>query len=353
MINQSITNNYINIVILKRSDAIGMVQDQIINNLKGKIIFNKIVLDGATDKHNKLLKIFTIIKESFKLYIQCKPGLVYFLSANNYYSHLNIFFNFKKSILMVHHVDTAPLPYHHFGINFKRLYSSYDHIVSISKSTKTELIHQYGIKQNKITTIYHGCDNLLYKPISDNKFQFKYILYVGSLVKRKNVHNMIKSFKLIIKKYPELKFVRIGDDPEDKKYDLEIMTLINDLDLDKNVIFLGHVPEKDLPQYYSNAELFLFPSLKEGFGLPIIEAMSCGCPVVTSDKPPMSELVLSSQITVDPTDYKKIAQGMEKVLSNSVTRKQMIKEGKLRACDFDWRKNTVAHIELFNRFINP
>ena len=127
------------------------------------------------------------------------------------------------------------------------------------------------------------------------------------------------------------------------------MHYIEELQLTKSVIFTDYVKEEELPQIYSGAKLLLFPSLLEGFGLPIVEAMACGCPVITSDRNPMKELVGTEQYTVNPLDPNDIAAECKKILLDDVYRQTLIDNGLLRAKGFNWEKTANEVYEYMTK----
>lgn len=121
--------------------------------------------------------------------------------------------------------------------------------------------------------------------------------------------------------------------------------------LQNDVIFTGYISDGDLPALYNAADLFVYPSLYEGFGLPPLEAMACGCPVITSNTSSLHEVVGDAGIMVDPYDVDRLADAMHKVLSNDGLREDMIKKGLERAEMFSWEKTARETLKVYEEVI--
>jgi len=127
---------------------------------------------------------------------------------------------------------------------------------------------------------------------------------------------------------------------------------VKNLNMEKEVTFLGFVDDSDLPKLYTAADLFVFPSLHEGFGLPILEAMACGAPVITSNVFCMPEVAGGAAVLVNPYDVNEIARAMYNVLTNDELRKEMIKRGMRRAKQFSWRKCAEEHLKAYKDILH-
>ncbi len=159
--------------------------------------------------------------------------------------------------------------------------------------------------------------------------------------------NLLEAFSILKKDFKDLKLVKVGNPDSlgltgNREKTLEY---IKEFNLQDDVIFTGFVKDEDLPKYYSGAELSLFLPLLSGFGLPIAEAMACGCPVVTSDRNPMKEIVGKTQLTADPLNPKEIAEKCKEVLQNKELQNRMRKEGIKRAELFDWNRTARKIME--------
>ena len=208
----------------------------------------------------------------------------------------------RRSVVTIHDLGYLYYPQAHCLLD--RLYLDLStrysaraatHLVADSSATKRDLIERYGVEPNKITVVYPGYDDTVFQPVRDEKaigavrakygVAGDYILFVGTLQPRKNLIRLIEAYwKLEVGNW---KLVIAG-----KKGWLyrEIFQQVEKLGLEGKVVFTGYVPEGDLPALLSGARLFVFPSLYEGFGLPVLEAMACGTPVVCSNVSSLPEV---------------------------------------------------------------
>lgn len=239
---------------------------------------------------------------------------------------------------------------------YKLAFKKADTIVAISEATKKEIIRKFWQEfENKITVIYNGMDLSLFQsekihPRNPNIPDKKYILYIGSELDRKNLKNIIAGFAIFAKKYPEYIFVKAPNEWDlYRKNTLEHIKQ-SGLTVGENFIFLdSYFSKEELIALYQHAELFMFPTLKEGFGFPIIEAQACGVPVITSNREPMSELVPYKHLLVNPENPQEIAETIEKILQNPEEKKQLILEWKEFIKQFSW-ENTAKHfLETFKK----
>ena len=127
----------------------------------------------------------------------------------------------------------------------------------------------------------------------------------------------------------------------------EFFNLIEQFGIKDNVLITGYVPEEDLAPLYSGAEVFVFPSLYEGFGLPVLESMQCGCPVIASNSSSIPEVIGGAGVIVEARDRNGLCRALEKVLSSSALREEMSKKGLARAKKFSWNKSAEKLMELF------
>lgn len=271
-----------------------------------------------------------------------------FPQVSPFYINTNV-----KKVLTIH--DLIPLlyckklPFHYkfWTSTLKIIKNRPDSIITDSMNTKKDLINFLKIPEEKITVIPLA-HNKNYKPLKNKsiikkELELKYsihlpfILYVGSIEVRKNILLLFKSFYKLLKKGVKSNLVLIGS----PGYGFEDMVkTVNELGLSKNVFFLGYVPDQDMVKFYNTAELFVFPSFYEGFGLPPLEAMACGCPVITSNTSSLPEVVGNAGFTLDPNDYNAFAESMYQVLTNESLKTEMTKKSLKRAKLFSW-ENTA------------
>jgi len=220
-------------------------------------------------------------------------------------------------------------------------------IIAISEFTKSEIIKFYGCPESKITVVYPGFDaryrgtKVQRCKVEEVKKKYKvegdYLLYLGTLQPKKNVEGLIKAFAYLIQntKY-KIQLVIAG-----KKGWLyeKIFELVKGLKLEDKVIFTGFVDEEEKPYLLAGARAFVFPSFYEGFGIPVLEAMSLGVPVVTSREGSLPEVGGESAIYCDPYSSEDIARAIEKVLSlNQAEKNEIIKKGFEQIKKFSWEE---------------
>lgn len=281
-------------------------------------------------------------------------------------SQVPTFLRFKqKYIITVHDLTPYITPKESkFGrpllykLLFPRTLKTADKIIVVSKSTREDLIHYFNISEEKITVVREAADEK-FRPLNElelmgvkHKYEldFPTILYVGTLEARKNLPTLIKAFYNLKKKKIEHKLIIAGK--KGWKYK-NIFAMIHQLNLQSEVMFTGYVPTEDLPALYNVADLFVYPSLYEGFGLPPLEAMACGIPVITSNTSSLPEVVGDAGIMIDPYDVDGLADAMHNVLTNEGLREDMIKKGLERAKLFNWEicaKETIdVYTEVYSK----
>ncbi len=236
-------------------------------------------------------------------------------------------------------------------------YKFADRIITISESTKKDLIDILKLDSDKIKVIYEAAGDE-YRVVEDfdrikvvkdkYKIEGPYILNVGTLEPRKNLEFLIKVFAGVVKdKDIGHKLVLVGK----KGWGYEMMfDLIKKLDLEERVIWTDYVEDGDLPYLYSGADLFVFPSKYEGFGLPLLEAMSCGVPVISSNTSSMPEVVGEVGILISPDHENEWVENIIKVLGNSEKQREMKSQGLKRAGEFSWEKCARETLDVYNSF---
>ncbi len=264
-----------------------------------------------------------------------------------------------KTVMTVHDLGAEYLPAAHqlkqrlylrFITNYQL--NSATALIAVSESTKKDLVSE-GTYREKISVIYEGFDSSLFNPknsdLQDNVLkQFdleskKYFLFVGTIQPRKNLGNLIKAFKGFLNILPQtdIKLVLAGGKGWLSD---EIFELPKKLGIEDRVKFLGRVPDQQLPVLYSGALALTYPSLYEGFGLPILEAMACGCPVIASNTSSLPEVLGSAGILVNPLLVEQILEAMLKIAENDRLRDNLIEKGNVQVKKFSWEK--CAHETL-------
>jgi len=217
-----------------------------------------------------------------------------------------------------------------------------DRIIAISEQTKTDIVEFLGIDQAKIDVVYQGCDERFYKAESDirkkeiiTKYSLpsQYILSVGTIEERKNLLNVVKALH---SHNIDIPLVVVG---RETAYADEVKNFIADNQVE-NIHFLANVPMNDLPGLYQMAEIFMYPSVFEGFGIPILEALNSKVPVVTSLGSCFPEAGGKSSIYVNPSEPEEIADAIIRILTNNQLKQNMVIDGYLHAQQF--RQDKVA-----------
>jgi glycosyltransferase involved in cell wall biosynthesis len=216
----------------------------------------------------------------------------------------------------------------------------------VSEASKHDILRFFDVPPEKITVIYNGIDERFrIEPAEEEvvrvreryQLQGDFVLYAGNVKPHKNLERLLEAFNLVRQGgLDHLKLVVIGD--EISKY-AELRRAVHRHNLHKHIRFLGYMPDETLAILYRLAALFVFPSLYEGFGLPPLEAMASGAPVVTSNVSSLPEVVGDAAILVDPTDARSIADGMRQVLVDPALADSLRARGYARAAEFSWARS--------------
>jgi len=228
-------------------------------------------------------------------------------------------------------------------------------IVAISENTKNNIVTFYGIDPGRVRVIPPGFEKSRYRlGINGERTKAKYglteyFLYVGNLLAHKNLRRLLLAFSLITRRLP-YKLVIAGH--KDPRYYPALEAEAQALGLAGKVLFLNYVPTDELPALYAGAKVFVFPSLYEGFGLPPLEAMACGCPVIVSNVSSLPEVCGDAAYYVNPYDVESIAEGIHKVLTDEALRQNLIKKGIERVKLFSWEKAAKEHLKVFEEVLS-
>lgn len=216
-------------------------------------------------------------------------------------------------------------------------------IIAVSQSTKRDLTHHLGIPEERISVVYEGVDHKVFRPLlpPPGSFEYPFILFVGSEHPRKNLSILLRAFGKLKeeRRFGDFKLVKVGKaGGREAAFRRQTMEVVDALRLTRDVIFTDYVLEEELPAYYSGAECFVLPSLYEGFGLPVLEAMACGCPVIISNRASLPEIAGGAGVEVDPYDLEGLGEALREVLTDGELRKEMVRKGLAQASKFSWRK---------------
>ncbi|GAB1542978.1 glycosyltransferase family 1 protein [Scytonema sp. NUACC21] len=265
-----------------------------------------------------------------------------------------------RSVVMVH--DLIPLRFpkllspltHYFRHYIPQVLSQAQHIICNSQATAKDISHFYHIPASKITPILLAHDASHFRPtyLDSHGHSLEttrpYFLYIGRQDPYKNLHRLISAFAALPhNKDYELWFAG----PHDKRYTPVLQTLAEELGITNQVKFLNYVPYKELPKIIGNAIALVFPSLWEGFGFPVLEAMACGTPVITSNLSSLPEVTGDAAILIDPYNIEEITQAMQTITTDSQLHQHLSIQGIHRAKQFSWQKTGLATIEVLSRYL--
>ena len=228
-----------------------------------------------------------------------------------------------------------------------------DHVITVSRFSAQDLEELYGVSPEKITVTHLAAGKefrLLDAGVCTELILRKYglsapfILYAGRLQARKNLPRLVQAYAQLKKRGIQEKLVLVGK--RDWKSD-DLLEAVREQNLTSDVVFVGYVPGEDLPHFYNAASVFVFPSIFEGFGLPIVESMACGTPTITSQGSSLEEVAGDAAVLVDPLSVVSIANAIEKVLGSAGLRQDLREKGLRRASDFSYQLAAAQTVRVY------
>ncbi|MGF1522354.1 MAG: glycosyltransferase family 4 protein [Leptolyngbyaceae cyanobacterium] len=219
-----------------------------------------------------------------------------------------------------------------------------EHVICDSKTTAADIMDAYDIPLQRVTPIYLGYDKTAFRPLALPTQN--YFLYVGLHSPHKNLIRLIQAFGQLQHRETELWIAGSGN----ARYTPQLEACVAEWGLGDRVRFLGYVPQADLPRLINQALAFVFPSLWEGFGLPILEAMACGTPVITSNCASMPEVAGEAALLINPYQVPELTQAMENICRDASLQKELCRQGLERVKQFSWAKTGAATAEILRAF---
>lgn len=246
-----------------------------------------------------------------------------------------------------------------FNDELPKILDNCDGIITVSDFSKNDIAKEFDFPYDKIYVTQLAADEI-YRPLSKCQskdlitkkygIQEDFILYVGGFSPRKNILGLIEAYSNLPSKLKEtFKLVITGrKGPSYDKY----KNRAEELHVSNNVVFTDFVPIEDMPLFYNATEVLVYPSFYEGFGLPPIEAMACGTPVIASNVTSLPEVCYESALFIDPNDIDALSYDIERVLSNSLLRLTMVKKSLTRSKNFSWNKTALDTISAYKSILN-
>ncbi len=324
-------------------------KELILNNSKKEVKYIKSIIVSVPFLKRIIIKLIAIYSKAFvRTYdLYWEPNFI-----------PNRFIKSKKMVTSVHdfsfilHKDFHPKErIKYFEENFfKNIYRS-DIIITGSEFSKQEILDRLDVKEKNVRVIYHGVRHDVFKKIDDIKLDFdlpeKFIFSVGSIEPRKNLIGLLSAYNNLSDEIKqEYKLVIAGFKGWENK---EIMQII-----EKNkdfITYLGYISDEELAVVYNKASCFVYPSFYEGFGLPPLEAMACGTPVVCSNVSSLPEVGGEAVVYCDPYSVEDIKNKIESVLLDENLQKELSLKGLEQAKKFTWEKSAQEHIKIFNELL--
>ncbi len=290
--------------------------------------------------------------------IWCQTRLPWLLSrdgAGILYSPVEegILWGRAKQVVTVH--DLLPLEYpeiyprkkHVFRRILPRQLRKASAVICVSEFTRRAVIERFGLSDKPTFVVHNGLDHELFRPKEsslpkENYGLDRYVLYVGEMRPYKNLGRALEAFA----KLDDFDCTFAVAGRKDRHFFPALERRAKALGVSDRIAFLGYVPAEHLPHLYSSAQAFVFPSLYEGFGMPPIEAMACGCPVITSRIGGLPEACGDAALYVDPEDVESIADGLRQIQTNSRKRDALVEEGLRQAANFSWEKAAGEVLEI-------
>ena len=230
-----------------------------------------------------------------------------------------------------------------FAVQAREAADRADLIIAVSEFTARQVADLLAVERSRIHVIHHGVRFPV--PGSPHVARERIILHVGAIQKRKNIRRLVEAFERVGKEWRLLLAGSSGYGAG------EILRRIEESPRREDIEVLGHVPDQDLPGLYARASVFAFPSLDEGFGMPVLEAMAAGLPVISSNRSALPEVCGSAALLVDPNEVEALAEALERLTSDEALRCELAERGRVRARLFRWDAAVHRTWEVYRQLL--
>lgn len=346
----------------ERMDGISRYYNEVIDRLEDEVDFKVIGYGGRNLSLPR--KALSLIRYPLMAAREVRKGSVKHC-VSMVEAHLLNYLRLKPSVVTCYDIfPLLPAAYPLLERNFLKFavrgMLKADAVITISEFSKNEIADRLGYPRERIFVVYPGVDHDRYKPMPVREGMpeelglgrgTRTVLYVGMEQPRKNLPVLVKAFGRLRRNGIDARLVKIGRPhrAEDRK---RLLDAIDEQGLRADVTIIDYVPEGDLPHFYNLADLLVFPSSYEGFGLPPLEAMACGCPVITSDVPVFEEVGGGASIKVAPLDDAALAREMQRVLQDQDLAAGLKEAGLEQAGRFSWERAARETLNVYSRLVD-
>ena len=225
-----------------------------------------------------------------------------------------------------------------------------EHLIAVSECTKTDLMDYLDVPSHKVSVIHNGIERRVFHPVEAKPFDFPYLLYVGTERPRKNLRTLLEALaalKETAEGSRDLRLVKVGSAGRTEEFREATVAEIDRLGLDGDVVFTEDATDDELAAYYSGAEALILPSLYEGFGLPLVEAMACGCPVIAANGSALPEVAGDAALFFEPRDPAGLTRRIRELLTSPSLSDEMTCRGLARAERFSWDRAADETLQVY------